>query len=183
MKRRSGFTILELLITLAIIGVLVGLSLVAFAPAKSSVRTKGVKADMMKFDAAIRDFKALRKREPYYLNELVVDDVPRDKAGCYLDPWGTPYVLLTGTAIADMPDPVTRSQAIMYRQGITAYTTGGNWFFRTSTYATPYQIISAGPDGKFGPGGELTPGVGAWSAGQPGEDDIVSFRDKVLGTP
>ncbi len=43
------------------------------------------------------------------------------------------------------------------------------------------QVISAGPDGKFGPGGVYTPGAGAWASGQPGADDLANFRPLPLG--
>lgn len=182
MKRRTAFTLIELVVVLAVIGILAALIFTANTGARESMFRKGVRADFAKFDTAIADFKALRKRLPYLLSELDVADIPKDyKSGSYLDPWGTPYVYISGIALADLPDPITRSMVTQYGMGIQPYTLSGKWPRSNPSAPTPYQILSAGPDGLFGPGGAYTPGIGAWAAGQPGADDLASFRDLPLG--
>jgi hypothetical protein len=44
-----------------------------------------------------------------------------------------------------------------------------------------YQIVCSGRDGKFGPGGEWTPGVGGYGSNNPGYDDLVHWRIPPLG--
>jgi type II secretory pathway pseudopilin PulG len=45
-----------------------------------------------------------------------------------------------------------------------------------------FQLISAGADGKFGPGGQWTEG-NAGTIAPDGRDDVVQFRDKLMGIP
>ena len=44
-----------------------------------------------------------------------------------------------------------------------------------------FQIISAGPNKIFGPGGNWTPGTGPWAENQPGNDDISNWTQRKLG--
>ena len=47
--------------------------------------------------------------------------------------------------------------------------------------ADSFQIISAGPNKIFGPGGNWTPGTGPWAENQPGNDDISNWTQRKLG--
>jgi general secretion pathway protein G len=47
-------------------------------------------------------------------------------------------------------------------------------------YPSTFQIISAGADGQFGPGGQWTPAT-ATSIAQAGKDDQANFHDRMLG--
>jgi hypothetical protein len=46
-----------------------------------------------------------------------------------------------------------------------------------------YQIISAGRDSLFGPGGSWNPAAGYTTAGSPGLDDLANFSQTPLGGP
>jgi hypothetical protein len=92
-----------------------------------------------------------------------------DAAGRYLDPWGTPYAYLAY-------DPASNDYPDRDCFGVRAYRVNGK-----AMNPKGFQIISAGPDRRFGPGGDWTPGEGPWAAGGPGADDLANFNLGPLG--
>jgi len=90
--------------------------------------------------------------------------------GAYLDPWKTPYMYLSsgdggqyGSSAAFYPPNVPP---------VSVYSSGGK-----PVNPRGVQIISAGPNMTFGPGGAWTPGAGAYSSTQAaGGDDIANFN-------
>jgi hypothetical protein len=97
-----------------------------------------------------------------------------DADGRLLDVWGSPYMYFAyDPTIGTYP-------AVTYTYNATTvahYTQRGK-----ALKLKGYQIISAGPDRLFGPGGEWTPGSGAWAAGEPGADDMSNFNEGDLST-
>lgn len=92
-----------------------------------------------------------------------------DATGHLLDPWGTPYVFLAfDPAISGYPDRDCF--------GVRPYRVGDK-----TMNPKGFQLLSAGPDRVFGPGGEWTPGDGPWSADGPGADDRSNFNGGPLG--
>jgi len=99
----------------------------------------------------------------------------------YIDPWksgsfaggqGMPYVFFSsyvteglGSYQADCP-----SLGLVPYQGPTG----------KAVNASTWQIISAGKDGQFGPGGVFNPSTGV-PAASPGADDQANFSPRVLG--
>lgn len=75
--------------------------------------------------------------------------------GYFRDHWGTPYVV----------------HPVRYSYGVQRTTLPLNGEMKSS-----FQIVCAGPDKTFGPGGDWKPGEGAYSSGQPGADDMVHWR-------
>ncbi len=61
--------------------------------------------------------------------------------------------------------------------GMDPFVGGDNKYVRSDTF----QIISAGKNARPGPGGVYTSGVGSYSPGGPGGDDIANFHSGVLG--
>lgn len=49
--------------------------------------------------------------------------------------------------------------------------------------AHSFQIICAGPNGLFGPGGVWQPDAGAYTGAQPGADDLANFHPLKLSVP
>ncbi|MBX9580842.1 MAG: hypothetical protein K2X87_11090 [Gemmataceae bacterium] len=100
-----------------------------------------------------------------------LDLLPRhlDAAGHLLDPWGTPYVYLAF-------DPTTNGYPDRHCFGVRPYRVNGK-----AMNPRGFQLISAGPDGRFGPGGDWAPGEGPWAADGPGADDIGNFNSGPLG--
>lgn len=99
-----------------------------------------------------------------------LDVSPRrlDGDGHTLDPWGTPYAYLAF-------DPALSAYPDRDCFGVRPYRLNG----RTPN-PKGFQIVSAGPDGRFGPGGDWTPGDGPWAADGPGADDLANFNQGPL---
>ena len=95
---------------------------------------------------------------------LDTDNVRPDAAGRLLDPWGTPYAYLAF-------DPTTDGYPDRDCLGVRPYRLNGQPLNKKS-----YQIISAGPDRRFGPGDNWNPGMGPWAADGPGADDLSNFN-------
>ncbi len=91
-----------------------------------------------------------------------------DGDGRYLDPWGTPYAYFAY-------DPALNAYPDRDGFGVRPYRLNGK-----AMNPKGWQIVSAGPDGKFGPGGDWTPGEGPWAAGGPGADDLSNFNSGPL---
>jgi len=118
----------------------------------------------------------------------------RLKGGNYYDPYGYPYIYLSskngndynvfGNAFGQqLPPPYVR---------IPTYQPNGGWGPGSGVapfvgldgkFINPngFQIISAGKDKQFGRGGVFDPGVGDYSPGAQGGDDISNFYRGPLG--
>ncbi len=92
------------------------------------------------------------------------------------DPWGTPYAVLGAIRVgqdyhpevtyADFEDPTNK---------LTAYFTATGYYNKGGV-----QIISAGPNRRFGPGGKYTPGADEWATSKTGGDDLANFKKDQL---
>jgi prepilin-type N-terminal cleavage/methylation domain-containing protein len=112
-----------------------------------------------------------------------------DQNSHYLDPYGTPFYYFSSKNGNDY------NYFGMYMPALNPSATPGgfdlnggyggmdpfigidNKFIRSDTF----QIVSAGRDKMAGPGGAYQSGVGAYSPGGPGGDDIANFHKGVLG--
>ncbi|TMO67139.1 type II secretion system protein GspG [Pseudoalteromonas aurantia] len=116
----SGFTMMELLIVIVILGLLMSLVAPKFFSQLSSSERKIAAAQMSAFETALDTYRLDVGKYPNKLEELTESKSPRWN-GPYLpkavplDPWGTPYI----------------------------YTTPG-------IGASPYSLKSYGSDGKEG---------------------------------
>ncbi|MDB5310667.1 MAG: prepilin-type cleavage/methylation protein [Gemmataceae bacterium] len=115
---------------------------------------------------------AEQRQGPYVAVTLnrVTDPATNMVDGRLRDIYGRPYACL-GYVAAINNYPNVKSF------GVAPYTDANGRFWSKSTV----QIISAGKDGQFGPGGSLTPGTGAWATNQPGWDDQANFKTSMLG--
>lgn len=104
----------------------------------------------------------------------------------YLDHYGIPYVYLTAISMmydvdAQNPGPKflndARENVIPFREPTP---TG-----MPPKFINPhsFQIISAGKNKAFGPGGEWTPGMGPYAQETPGGDDLSNFSQRPLSSP
>jgi general secretion pathway protein G len=133
------------------------------------------------------------------------------KANRLLTPNGQPWVPGTFYAYKDAYEKAPYAYFSSYKQtnnynryfpllGNSDCNSLGTWPYATDIlvsqtnvvgkYLNPdtYQIISAGPDGAFGPGTRLPNANPKWlvkqsiyRAGEPGYDDIANFHDRQLG--
>jgi type II secretory pathway pseudopilin PulG len=106
----------------------------------------------------------------------LVDPATGQYDGRYRDVWGTPVAVFGwDKGLNDYPD-VTLYGVKAYRTAKPDGTAG-----RAFNHGA-VQIVSAGYDRKFGPGGLYTPAAGAWSGSKPGADDLSTFRTGQLGS-
>lgn len=97
----------------------------------------------------------------------------------FTDPWGTPYVYFTSKVGNDY----NYNAMLYYGNSTGAYSgvepykdvTGSKYLNSHS-----YQIISAGKNKVFGPGGAWTPGSGAYAFLGNGSDDLSNFATRML---
>jgi general secretion pathway protein G len=98
---RRGFTLVELMIVVAIIGVLATLVITRYAGKTDQAKAAAGKAHIQQLETAIIEFQAHCGRIPSSLEELVTKpgDCPNWQDGGYLkgnrvpkDPWGREYV-------------------------------------------------------------------------------------------
>ncbi len=84
---RRGFSLLELTLVILIIGVLMGVAAVAFAPALLRGKTTATKASMTTIKRAITEFQGVNNQYPTTLQALspgFVEKVPNDG-------WDSPF--------------------------------------------------------------------------------------------
>ena len=67
----QGFTIIDALITLALIGILVGVVIPKYREVAHEARESAIKAELVNIRSSITLFKALNNRNPKSLNELI----------------------------------------------------------------------------------------------------------------
>lgn len=87
--------------------------------------------------------------------------------GRWRDPWGTPYAVLSVGNDDQYP--------AIACYGVMPYLRADGTPLRR-----PVQIISAGRNKKFGPGGVFLPGSGVWAFGLDGGDDLSNFQSPML---
>lgn len=94
------------------------------------------------------------------------------RTGRYCDPYGVPYACMGYRA--DLKDyPALASFGVAPFRDPSR----GNTLYNASTI----QVISAGRDKTFGPGGAFAPGQGSYAPNQPGGDDLANFKTGILG--
>jgi len=94
------------------------------------------------------------------------------RTGRYLDPWGTPYLYFA--PVDGKTYPATG------QGGVNPFRTQVSAAVIRAINPDAFQIISAGPNKVFGPGGVYTPGVSPYSDKDPGGDDFSNFRNLKL---
>jgi prepilin-type N-terminal cleavage/methylation domain-containing protein len=126
-----------------------------------------------------------KAKGPFY--QFKADRINQDSH--YVDPYGTPYYYFSskngndygyfgGYVLALNPQNLQGGfDANGGYGGMDPFIGADGKFIRSDTF----QIISAGKDKQAGPGGLYQSGVGSYSPGGPGGDDLANFHNGVLG--
>jgi len=92
-KRDAGFTLVELMIVLAIIGVLLTVAIPSFVGAVRQAREAVLKEDLHVLRSAIDSYTADKQKAPQSLEDLVTDgylkEIPMDPMTHAKDTWQT----------------------------------------------------------------------------------------------
>ncbi len=172
---RRATTILEILVVLSVVLVLAGLTAGGVTAFRKAAKHSACRTQLVVLTLAVEHEVATTGRYPKRLADVQTNVYRTGDE--YVDPWGTPYRYLVPPppTVGDKrtPTPAEYRQLqlhiILGMWGVRGYTEKWKWLGRV-------QIISAGPDKKFGPGGEWTPGAGPWAPAGVGADDIGNFN-------
>jgi general secretion pathway protein G len=102
MKRQAGFTLVEMIVVIAIIGILATLVVVRYSGQTDQAKVAAAKSQLAQIEGAVISFNSHVGRLPKSLIELVEkpSGVTNWQEGGYLkgkavpkDPWGNEYVL------------------------------------------------------------------------------------------
>ena len=84
--RRGGFTVIELVMILGLIGILATIAVLVYGDITERTRVAKAMADIVTLDSEISTFEMMNERLPNDLAEI--------NRATFLDPWGNPYQYL-----------------------------------------------------------------------------------------
>ncbi len=103
----SGFTLLELMIVVAIIAIMAGFAVTRFTGVLDNTRVTAVKSDFKTFEFALEAYYMKHSRYPSTdegLMNLVEDGFIQKKSDALLDPWKNPYQYRYPGEFSDRPE-------------------------------------------------------------------------------
>jgi general secretion pathway protein G len=107
-RRQSGFTLIEVMVVLLIIGIMAGLVAPQILGSQEEAQRKAAAVDIRSLESALTRYKLSNNRFPTteqgldaLINQPTIDPIPRNyPEGGYItslpdDPWDNPYQLLS----------------------------------------------------------------------------------------
>lgn len=80
LKKRQGFTLIELVVVIAILGILAGIAIPRFLNAQASARGAKLLGDLRSIDSAISIYAAETGNYPTKMSQLVITDTSAEDA-------------------------------------------------------------------------------------------------------
>lgn len=140
----TGFTLIEVIVAMAILGALAAISVPQFSSYQESARRAQAYADIRNIDLAVRKYKAENSDWPTDLTALNMTDIPTD-------PWGNAYVYLKIEGVPSATGFARKDQFLVpLNSDFDVYSKGSNGT-STAPIASPQSqddVIRAN-DGRF----------------------------------
>jgi len=140
----SGFTLIEIIVALAILGALAAIGIPQFSSYRDQARLAQAYADIRNIDLAVRKYKAENGDWPADLAALNMTDMPKD-------PWNNDYVYLKIEGVPSATGSARKDQFLVpLNSDFDVYTKGSNGT-STGPIQTPQSqddVIRAN-DGRF----------------------------------
>jgi prepilin-type N-terminal cleavage/methylation domain-containing protein len=156
-KGKNGFTLMELLMVMAVIGILAALLLPALSASRTAARRKRAQVECSQVEGVLRSYYADNRKWLDLAGKTetskAVVDVLKGGGG------KIPYMEFSGTSLntaGEMVDPWGKTYKIALCDNNAVNVYGGTTLYRTCA------VYSAGPDGKFDDG--------------EGTDDLMSWK-------
>ncbi len=111
-KNKKGFTLVELMVVVVIIGILTAIAIPVYNSVTASAKVKSSLANQRTIDSAIEAYYANNNKWPEKLQDLI----PNYIAEAPIDPFGASYVLglIAQAAVTDENDAIISPEANAY---------------------------------------------------------------------
>ncbi len=131
-RRIRGFTLLELMLTVCILGAVAGIAVPAYTGHMDKVRSAEAMARITEMQLLLEKFYAEQNRLPETLDEIGMGDLR--------DPWGRPYVYLNIVSCAAKSPAKTKNGKILCNEC--------RMLRETHPLNLDYDLYSSGKDGR-----------------------------------
>lgn len=119
-RASSGFTLIEIIVAMAILGALAAIGIPQFSTYRENARRAQAYADIRNIDLAVRKYKAENGDWPTDLTALNMTDIPTD-------PWGGAYVYLKIEGVPSATGSARKDQFLVpLNSDFDVYSKGSN---------------------------------------------------------
>ena len=144
--RTSGFTLVELLAVIAIIGTLVGLLLPAVQVAREAARRSSCSNNIKQIATALHNYHDARKTFP--LGQIVPWNYLKYPDGTYGNDYSKPYIKDRRCWMLEITPYIEQSE--VYNQVVTAVTLNNAWPYQITAASRKYATLMCASDPNAG---------------------------------